>query len=590
MTQMENAPSPGGPEARLRVGNCSGFYGDRPSAMREMLEGGGLDVLTGDYLAELTMLILFKDRMKDPAAGYARTFVAAMKQNMRTAKEKGVRIVVNAGGLNPAGCADAVRELAEGEGLDLVVAVVDGDDLSARAGDLGLGEGVLANAYLGAFGIAEACTAGADVVVTGRVTDASLVVGPVIAHFGWGREQLDEIAGAMAAGHIIECGTQATGGNFAFFGEVADMTRPGFPIAEVGSDGSAVITKHEGTGGAVTRETVLSQLLYEIQDLRYAGPDAVLRLDSLEVSEVGPDRVLVRGARGELPPPKAKVSCTRLGGFRNELEFVLTGLDIEAKADLVKEQMTHAMTTQPAQVEWSLAKTSHTDPDTIERAASILRVVARDQNADVVGRAFSAAAVDIALASYPGCFLTRPPSGGSAYGVYTAGYVDQGVPSHRVTLPDGRRVTIDPPRETAPLEPLTEVGARPPLRGTAGATRTIELGRIFGARSGDKGGSANVGVWARDDNAYAWLLANLTVEEFKRLLPETETLSVTRVLLTNLRALNFVVEGILGEGVAYGARFDPQAKALGEWLRARHIAVPADLVGSSSEGDLSWPS
>src|SRR4051812_6989041 len=264
--------------AGIRVGNCSGYYGDRISAMREMLDPStssgikGLDYLTGDYLAELTMLILGRDRMKDESLGYAKTFVTQMTESMALAKERGVRIVANAGGLNPAGLAAKLREIAASHDLEITIAHVEGDDLLGRAGELSFGDVMTANAYLGAFGIAAALQGGADVVVTGRVTDASVVVGPAIAEFGWGRDDLDQLAGAVVAGHVIECGTQATGGNFSGFRDV-DTSRPlGFPVAEIAEDGSVVITKHDGTGGAVTVDTVTAQLVYEIGGPTYLGP------------------------------------------------------------------------------------------------------------------------------------------------------------------------------------------------------------------------------------------------------------------------------------------------------------------------------
>ncbi|MFC6705089.1 acyclic terpene utilization AtuA family protein [Flexivirga alba] len=576
-----SSASAASPHAVLRIGNCSGFYGDRLAAMREMLEGGPLDVLTGDYLAELTMLILGRDRAKDPTLGYARTFLRQLEDCLGLALDQGVRIVANAGGLNPPGCATAIRDLAERLGLSVKVAVVDGDDLTDRAGELGLGQPLAANAYLGAFGIAAACRADADVVITGRVTDASVVVGPAIAHFDWQPTEFDALAGAMAAGHVIECGTQATGGNFAFFRDVPDLTRPGFPIAEIRRDGSSIITKHPGTGGTVTVDTVASQLLYEIQDARYAGPDAVLRLDSITLEQNGPDRVLLSGAHGEAPPPDLKVSCTRIGGFRNEMSFVLTGLDIEAKAELAQRQVEAALTVRPEELSWTLARTDHDDPDSQARAAATLTVVARDPDEAKVGRAFSGAAVEIALGSYPGCFLTSPPGRGSAYGVYEARYVAQDVPGHTVTLPDGTRQLIPAPTTTSPLEPLhidTSVTEE-----RHGPTVNVPLGTVAGARSGDKGGNANVGVWVRSDAEFAWLDGVLTVDRLRELLPETRELTVIRTRLPRLRALNFVIEGLLGEGVAYAARFDPQAKALGEWLRARHVDVPTEFVPSTAE-------
>ncbi len=563
----------------LRVGNCSGFYGDRLAAMREMLEGGELDVLTGDYLAELTMLILGRDRAKDPAAGYARTFLTQLRDCLRLALDRGVRIVANAGGVNTPGLVAAIRGLAADQGLTARVAHVRGDDLTGRCAELGLGSPLGAHAYLGAFGIARALATGADVVVTGRVTDASVVIGPAIAHFGWGRGDLDALAGATVAGHVIECGTQATGGNYAFFTEVEDLLRPGFPIAEIHPDGSSVITKHPGTGGAVTVDTVISQLVYEIGDARYAGPDVTTRLDTVHVTEEGPDRVAVTGARGEPPPPEVKVSLTSVGGYRNELTVVLTGLDIEAKAELFRRQLLDGLRTRPAELTWSLARLDRADAPTEQQASALLTVVARDADEAAVGRALSGAAVEVALGSYPGFFSTTPPGGGSAYGVFSAGFVDQREPTHEVVHDDGSVETVDAPTVTAPLEPHPGSDPRPRADpADLGPTCRLPLGTVAGARSGDKGGDANVGVWVRDDAAYPWLAGLLTESTVRELLPEAAALPVRITRLPAIRAVNVVIEGLLGEGVAYNARFDPQAKGLGEWLRSRHVDIPEALL------------
>ncbi|WP_068271076.1 acyclic terpene utilization AtuA family protein [Aldersonia kunmingensis] len=560
----------------IRIGNMSGFYGDRLTAMREMLEGGELDVLTGDYLAELTMLILGRDRMKDPELGYAKTFLRQAEDCLGLALERGVRLVVNAGGLNPAGLADRLRELAERLGLDARIAHVEGDDIGSRAAELGLGTPLTANAYLGAWGIAACLDAGADVVVTGRVTDAALVVGPAAAHFGWRRDDYDALAGAVVAGHIIECGTQATGGNFSFFTELADLGRPGFPLAEVRADGSSVITKHAQTGGVVTVDTVEAQLMYEIQSARYAGPDVTARLDTISLSSDGPDRVLVSGVRGEAPPPQLKVSLNSIGGFRNEMTFVLTGLDIEAKAELARKQLESWLTDRPAELDWTLARLDRPDAETEEQASALLRCVVRDQDPNKVGRSFSNVAVELALASYPGATFTSSPGNGSPYGVYTPGYVPAAEVPHIAVLPDGDRVAIAPATDT--LE-LAEVETPPlPERLAPGPTRRVPLGTVAAARSGDKGGNANIGVWVRTDAQWRWLVHALTVDEVRRMLPEAESLPITRHVLPNLRAVNFVIESILGPGVAYQARFDPQAKGLGEWLRSRHIDIPEELL------------
>ena len=569
--------------AAVRIGNCSGFYGDRHAAMHEMLTGGELDYLTGDYLAELTMLILGRDRMKNPERGYAKTFLTQLEQCLGLAHDRGVRIVANAGGLNPAGLAEAVRELARRLGIPARIAHVEGDDLLARAAELELGAPLTANAYLGAWGIAECLAGGADVVITGRVTDASVIVGPAAAHFGWKRTDYDHLAGAVVAGHVIECGIQASGGNYAFFTEIPSekLLHAGFPLAEIYPDGSSVITKHRETGGLVSVDTVTAQLLYEVTGARYANPDVTARMDSIELSADGPDRVRISGVKGEPPPPTYKVSLNSIGGFRNSTTFVLTGLDIDAKATLIRTQLEAAMTVRPAELQWNLARTDHRDAPTEETASALLHCVVRDPDPAKVGRAFSAAGIELALASYPGFCVTAPPGDAQVYGVFTPGFVDAAQVPHVAVLPDGTRVDIAPAQHTQELAAAPEPDLPAPL--PAGPSRRAALGLIAGARSGDKGGSANVGLWVRTDEQWRWLAHALTVDTVRELLPEAADLPVTRYLLPRLRAVNFVIEGILGQGVAYQARFDPQAKGLGEWLRSRHLEIPEQLL---SEGKL----
>ncbi|RAJ47010.1 uncharacterized protein DUF1446 [Kitasatospora sp. SolWspMP-SS2h] len=583
----------------LRIGNASGFYGDRFGAFREMLTGGPLDVLTGDYLAELTMLILARDRLRDPSLGYARTFLRQAEECLAEALDRGVRIVVNAGGLHPARLAEALGELAARQGLRARIGHVTGDELLPRAHEFGWTEEpgphrplLAANAYLGAFGIAECLRAGADVVVTGRVTDAALVVGPGIAHHGWTPDDLDALAGAVVAGHVLECGAQATGGNYAFFTE-HDVDHPGFPIAELHADGSSVITKHPGTGGAVTVETVTAQLLYETGGPRYLGPDVTARLDTVTLTAQGADRVRIDGVRGEAPPATLKVGLNRLGGYRNELAFVLTGLDADAKSALVQRQLNRALAADPpAELRWTETRTQHPDADTEERASTLLRLTARDPQEHRVGRALTAAAVELGLAGYPGFHLTAPPGRPSPYGVFEARELDQKAVDHTAHLPadhlpatslpadrpaTGWRVSVPPPTATTTRQPPTPpVRLPPPPR--PGPTRRAPLGLVAGARSGDKGGDANLGLWARDEAGWPWLAHTLTTARLRELLPETAELEIERHLFPNLRAVNFTLRGLLGEGVAAQARFDPQAKALGEWLRSRHLDIPEPLL------------
>jgi hypothetical protein len=588
----------------LRIANCSGFFGDRLSAPRELLDGGDVDVLTGDYLAELTMLILWKSRQRDPALGYARTFYNQMEQVLGTCVDHGVKVVANAGGLNPAGLADRLRDLARTLGIDAAVAHVEGDDLLgdlaslqdageplahldtgrplAEAGS----EPVSANAYLGGFGIADALAGGADVVVTGRVTDASLVVGPAAWRFGWSRTDWDRLAGAVVVGHVIECGAQATGGNYAFFRDVPGLEHPGFPIAEVAEDGSAVITKHPGTGGLVSVGTVTAQLLYEIAGPLYANPDVVADFTTVRLEQVGDDRVRVSGVRGRPAPERLKVSVNLIGGWRNTMTFMLTGLDIDAKADLVRRTMDQLVggTSRFAAYDTRLIHTDVADAATNEQATAQLRVTVKDGDPELVGRRFSNAATELALASYPGFYLTSPPGDATAYGVFWPTLVPRHAAQEKVVHHDGRRSVIAPPPPDAPGSAPTgptaapDAGAARATSAALGPTRPAPLGAVVGARSGDKGGNANVGLWATSPEGYAWLSETLSVERFRTLLPEAASLAVDRFELPNLCALNFVVHGLLGEGVASSTRPDPQAKSLGEYLRSRTVDVPVSLL------------
>jgi hypothetical protein len=565
----------------LRIGNCSGFYGDRFSAMREMLEGGDLDVLTGDYLAELTMLLLWRTQSKDPSRGYAATFVRQLEDCLGLAWERGVKIVANAGGLNAAGCTAAIREIAGRLGLRVNVAYIEGDDLLPRRDELaraGLelpASTITANAYLGGWGIATALEAGAQVVVTGRVTDAALVIGPAAWWHGWARDDYDALAGALVTGHVLECGAQATGGNYSYFTEVPGMEHLGFPLAEISADGSAIITKHDRTGGLVDIGTVTAQLLYEIGGPHYLNPDVTADFRTITLTQEGPDRVRISGVKGLEPPETTKVCINTLGGFRNSMTFLLTGLDIEAKADLVRRQLAPVLDGIET-VDWHLSRTDHDDPETNEQAVARLTVSVKDADAKKIGRPFSSAAVEIALASYPGATMTSPPGEATAYGVYQPAYIPNARVEHRVVTQNDERIEVH--AEAGAATPPPPAPTAPGKTYEGGATWRMPLGAIAGARSGDKGGNANVGVWVRTDESYEWLASFLDVAMFQQLLPETAAFKVERYELPNLRALNFIVEGLLGEGVASSTRQDPQAKGLGEWLRARQVEVPTALL------------
>ncbi|MGB0111889.1 MAG: acyclic terpene utilization AtuA family protein [Ilumatobacteraceae bacterium] len=603
----------------IRIANCSGFFGDRPSGALEMVEGGPIDVLTGDWLAELTMLILSRIRAKQPRGGFARTFVTQMEQVMGTCLDRGIKVVTNAGGLDPDGCADAVAEVADKLGLSPTIAYVNGDDLMPRitelaesgalrpfAEDVQLGDAnrfVTANAYLGCFGIVEALTRGADIVITGRVTDASVICGPAAWHHGWGRSEFDQLAGAVVAGHVIECSAQATGGNYSFFHEIEGRTdvgggaRFGFPWAEVAEDGSCVIGKHDGTGGVVNVETVTSQLLYEIGGHEYLGPDVTARFDTIQVEQVERDRVRISGTEGVAPPSTLKVAMNELGGYRNSFSVALTGLDIEAKADFAQAAFWDACPYEPSDfdvIESTVVHTEKPDPATQEEATGIWKVTVKDADERKVGRAFADAMVHTVLSGIPGMYgLGGGPSGASPFGVYRPGTVPSDLVPQYVHM-DGVTVQIDSvaPSATPTSDRSAQRGPGPAVRSSdatvsvprrpegnpGGVMVDVPLGRFLGTRSGDKGGDANLGVYARSDAGWAWLDAELTVDRVRELLPETAELPVDRYRFPNLRAVNFVIRGLLQEGVAASTRQDPQAKAVGEWLRARVVSVPDVVV------------
>ncbi|MFO7931320.1 MAG: acyclic terpene utilization AtuA family protein [Desulfosalsimonas sp.] len=580
---------------RLIVANCSGFFGDRFSAAREMVEGGPIDVLTGDYLAELTMAILLKDKFKDPDRGYAKTFLSQMEEIMGQCLDRKIRVVSNAGGLNPGALTRKLRETANQLGLYPKIACITGDDLMGRLEELqGLGEDfihmdkgvglkeagaspITANAYLGGWGIAVALEKDADIVVCGRVADAALTAGPAAWHFKWEKNDWDRLAGAYAAGHIIECGAQATGGNYSFIREVPSFKNVGFPIAEIESDGSFVITKHPDTGGLVSEGTVAAQVLYEISSPAYLTPDVVVRFDTLELAREGPDRVRGSGVRGEPPPETAKVCINTLGGHRNSMTIVLTGLDIEKKAEIVEQTLFENIggKDQFEVADVSLIRSEKPDPPTNEEAFAYLRFDVIDPDAKKVAR-LSSGLVELALSNIPGFTATAPPSKGTQSVV------------HWPSLVHGRHIrqTVSLPEKEITVESVTDRGEKieitPPAYDLPDAPKgpavRAPLGHAFAARSGDKGGNANLGVWAKTPEGYAFLNKFLTTEKLKQLLPDCAPYAIDRYELPNLLAVNFDIHGILGDGVAASTRRDPQAKTLGEYLRARVVEMPETII------------
>ena len=582
----------------IKIANCSGFYGDNLSIAKKMVEGGPIDVLTGDYLAELTMTILYNQKMKrGENLGYVGTFLKQFRDVAKLCNDQKIKIVSNAGGLNPASMASEVENIIKELNLDLKVAYIDGDDLMPRLDELSSSgeklknidknndlfsyekKPLTANAYLGAWGIKEALDNGADVVICPRVTDAAVVIGPAAWKFNWSRNDYDQLAGALAAGHIIECGAQATGGNYSFFKEVPTFKDIGYPIAEINQDGSFIITKHPNTGGLVSVGTVTAQLLYEIGSPAYVNPDVISHFDTLKIEQEAEDRVFVSGCRGSSPPKDHKVCINLAGGFRNGTELLLTGLDIEEKAKLITDTIFDSVggKEQFDKVDIQLHRTDKENPESNEQAQAFLRIDVMSQNSDLVGRLFSAKIIELALANFPGWTGRSGVVPSGPYIEYWPALVDSKFIKEKVHF-DGKTMEVIPTSQLDFEEVYYQKEPAEVKQITENPDTEIFFGDIFGTRSGDKGGCANLGVWSKNPEAYGFLFDYLTVDKLKELLPDLKSFEIDRFELPNILSLNFYIHGILQDGVSSSTRMDGQAKSLGEYLRAKKINVPKIIL------------
>jgi hypothetical protein len=572
----------------VRIGNGSGFYGDRLSALSELIEGGPLDVLTGDWLAELTMAILFRDKMKDPAqGGYARTFLKQLEGVLPAVLDRGVRVVSNAGGLAPEALARAVRELGAKLGRTVRVAVVRGDDVLDHlqawrdAGDLrhletgaplspADGMPMACNAYLGGQAIAAALAAGADVVITGRTTDAAAVLGPAAWAHGWAPDAFDALAGALVAGHIIECGTQATGGNYSRWREVPRLRHPGFPIAEIAADGSAVITKHPGTDGLVSVGTVTAQLLYEIGGPDYLSPDVIAAFDTVSLTADGPDRVRVSGTRGLPPTDRLKAGVLLAAGFRNEVQFLLGGADVPDRAAALGDAFWPSVggASSFAETATYVLRGDHPEAPPALRLSRVV-FAASDPDRDKVGKRFGQRAVELTLANVPGLTLAALPDDPKPIVAFWPTLVPRAdVPVHADL--DGAPLAVPEP-PTAPLPGPRPAPPSPPGATPTGRTARVPLGALASARSGDKAGNANVGFWVDHPHQYAALAALITEDHLRAWLGFSGPVRIWP--LPNLLAINVELVGWLGRGVAANLHPDSQAKCLAEGLRSVLVDV-----------------
>jgi hypothetical protein len=590
------------------IANCGGFWGDDPTAARRQLAGGHVDYLVMDYLAEVTMAILQKQRQRDPKTGFATDFLVQLEDVLADCVTRGVVVVSNAGGVNPVACGEAIEALAGKLGIadEVRVGVVFGDDLFDRLdGLLASGEELAhaqsglplgdvrdsvlsANAYIGCAGIVQALELGANVIVGGRLTDTALALGPLVHEFGWSEDDWDRRASGIVAGHIIECGPQCTGGNFTDWRSV-DRTAPiGYPIIEASPDGSFVVTKHPGTGGLVTVETVSEQLLYELGAPEYLSPDGVAHFDSIKLEQQGRDRVSVSGVRGGPAPSTLKVSVSYAHGYRIFGRIIVTGPDTLAKAEEAADIFWAAAggrdfyeQTSTQFVGWNA---THPPLATCEPGEVLVQVAARDQSRSKLEESFAPFVVGTGLGSVPGFGL--PADQGRPRVSEVVGYWPAFIGNAHVeveVLVDGRRETLAArPTLVATRQPPVAAATDSRLPPSGGAMVDVALVELCLARSGDKGDTCNVGVIARSDAIFAWMLEHLNTDLVKEHFAGVCRGAVERHVLPNLRAVNFLLEESLGGGGTSSIQLDAQGKTYAQFLLAARVTVDKRLLSSAS--------
>jgi hypothetical protein len=592
----------------IRVGGASGYWGDAALATPQLLASGDLDFLVYDYLAEITMSILARARAADPEKGYATDFVtAAMAPNLSRIAESGVRVIANAGGVNPAACAAALRSQIEAAGLALRVGVVEGDDLLERAGEFAVrremftGEAfppreLLAsiNAYLGAFPIAAALDAGADIVITGRCVDSAVTLGACIHAFGWGRDDLDCLAQGSLAGHLLECGTQATGGNFTDWEELVDsLPTAGYPIAEIHADGHFEVAKAADTGGRVSVGTVGEQMLYEIGDpAAYVLPDVICDLTRVRLEQVGEDRVAVHGARGCGVPADYKVCATWADGFRAGQVWTMVGRAAPRKARHLADAVFERSNRVLAAV--GLEPLADTSAEVIGAESHYGSAAApgdvREVDIKIAARHPSARGVALFLKEMVGLALTAPP-GLTGF----AGARPKPMPVLRLfscLLPkasvpvsvsvDGVPLVYEEVATAAGTGKHEEAAAIPTADDRAGDLVQVPLECLAFGRSGDKGNRANIGVMARRRDYLPWIAKTLTEAHvaglFDHFLAAGQERPVERFYLPGTASLNFLLHDVLGGGGVASLRADPQGKVYAQLLLGEAIALPRALA------------
>jgi hypothetical protein len=609
----------------LRIANAGGYWGDDPHALRRQVLGPVTpDVISIDYLAEITMSILQKQRQRDPAQGFARDFVAQLEPLLEEILRRRIRIVTNAGGVNPRACAEALAAVARARGLRLRIAVVEGDDIATRVPEL-LAAGVemrnmetgealaphaehvlAANAYFGARPVVEALKGDPDVVVCGRVTDTGITLAPLVHAFGWAEDDWDRLAAGIVAGHVIECGAQATGGNFTDWRKVPSFDEVGFPLLECSPDGSFLVTKQPGSGGLVTCQTVREQLLYEMGEPRgYVTPDVIADFSTIALAAAGPDRVRVSGVKGRAPTDLLKVSLAFADGSKCGGALIVSGPDARAKAEVLAATLWRRCAAELERAGLGALEHAHTEfvgDDATHRGLTpphhatevLLRLSARsvDRRRLEVFRKLLPAAI---LSGPPGVAVTGGAPAVSDVVGYWPALVPQECARPTVTVLEergtGRLETVS---AAGPLDwPVTRGDARAPgppadpwpAFDAAGPRVRLPLLRVAHARSGDKGDTTNVGLIGRSPECYGWLRDHVPAAQVKEWFAGTARGAVERHLVPNLWALNFLLEQSLGGGGTRSLFVDAQGKTLSQALLRCEVEVPATLLDTIAPAD-----